>query len=140
MGMFDIIWVNFKCPVCGHYKADMEFQTKDGVRGLCNYQIGDTFFSDSSKPRPHVGGHCYGECELCESRFDAHFWLDKEERIESINIYNYITELIKPCIIKKSKPIKFFEDESVQLFNDINKLISLEINMEDVKKNERSDK
>ena len=69
MGMFDSVYMDFKCPVCRETSI-IDFQTKQGLKGLHKYLIGDTFpFNSKNKKKKVI--NTIGCCDSMECKVAA---------------------------------------------------------------------
>jgi hypothetical protein len=118
MGMFDIILVEFRCPNCKK-KSVFDMQTKDGMRMMDTYRLGDRFvfdpvrldrkisLSELTKEKELVAW-LLGSCMKCKCQMSGCAYINSSSFIiEEIRVFDYTISFEPKIVIKhKSKEAK----------------------------------
>lgn len=97
MGLYDWVYVDYKCPNCKKLNKNGQFQTYDFGRTFNEFEIG-------KKQGIIENGACdmLDVCKHCKCF--VHAWLRiKDWKIISLDIYRYEVDLNKRDIINKGK-------------------------------------
>jgi hypothetical protein len=95
MGLYDTIYLKFKCPYCGEI-SEMDFQTKDGDYCMNEFKIGDVFQKGQFRRIDAIGSCDSFTCQLESAKesvwtsgyyggfsrsFDVYIYCDSKGRI-----------------------------------------------------------